>query len=215
MCKFKSGIILKSRSYIAEGYDDSHTNLLEKLNIEDTRENAMRKFVRVELIPNNNEWWTNPITWKINIDQDILPDWFEEDKEKYLKEFRERVTDWWNKHVFVDKTIKKLESGYYRLKRCKIGQLLNGAEVILNNSTVQEMHGNSIVYGMYDNSTVQKMYDNSTVQTMYNNSIVQTMYIDSVVQRMYDNSIIVRDLEKNIVIAESSNKILKKHKNNQ
>ena len=278
MCKFKSGIILKSRSYIAEGYDDSHTNLLEKLNIEDTRENAMRKFVRVELIPNNNEWWTNPITWKINIDQDILPDWFEEDKEKYLKEFRERVTDWWNKHVFVDKTIKKLESGYYRLKRCKIGQLLNGAEVILNNSTVQEMHGNSIVYGMYNNSIVnimynnstvqtmynnsivqkmynnstvqtmynnsvvqkmydnsivnimyidsvvqrmynnsivQEMYDNSTVQTMYNNSIVRIMYIDSVVQRMYDNSIIVRDLEKNIVIAESSNKILKKHKNNQ
>ena len=242
MCKFKSGIILKSRSYIAEGYDDSHTNLLEKLNIEDTRENAMRKFVRVELIPNNNEWWTDPITWKINIDQDILPDWFEEDKEKYLKEFRERVTDWWNKHVFVDKTIKKLESGYYRLKRCKIDRLLNGAEVILNNSTVQtmyedsivyemynnstvqRMHGNSIVYGMYDNSTVQtmyedsivyEMYNNSTVQRMHGNSIVYGMYDNSIVQRMYDNSIIVRDLEKNIVIAESSNKILKKHKNNQ
>lgn len=55
MCQFKSGIILKTRCVVAQGADDSHTTLLEELNIEDTRENAMRKFVRVELVPPRGE----------------------------------------------------------------------------------------------------------------------------------------------------------------
>ena len=186
MCRFKSGIILKSRSYIAEGYDDSHTNLLEKLNIEDTTENAMRKFVRVELIPDNDEWWTDPKDWKVNIDQDILPDWFKEDEQKYLEEFRKRVIGWWNDHVFVDKTIERLECGYYRLKRCEVKKLLNNVKVMLDNSTVQRM---------LDNSTVQEMWDNSTVQ------------------EMWDNSIIVRDLDNNVIVAETNNAKLKKHVN--
>lgn len=62
MCRFKSGIILKTRCVVAEGADDSHSNLLKKLNIEDTGTNAMTKFVRVELLPPSDEWWTDPAT---------------------------------------------------------------------------------------------------------------------------------------------------------
>jgi len=93
MCRFKSGIILKTRCVIAEGADDSHSNLLEQLNIEDTTANAMKKFVRVELLPPNDEWWTDPDTWKINVDQDILPDWYKDDPEKHNAEFRQAVKD--------------------------------------------------------------------------------------------------------------------------
>ena len=164
MCQFKSGIILKTRCVVAQGSDDSHTSLLEELNIEDTRENAMRKFVRVELVPPNGEWWTNPDTWKINVDQDITPDWFEFDKEKYLDEFRKAVKEWWSLHILVDKKIEELSCGYYRLKRCEVKRLLKDVQVMLGNSTVQEMWGNS---------TVQKMLENSTVQEMLGNSIAR------------------------------------------
>ena len=123
MCKFKSGIILKNRCVIAEGSDDSHTNLLEKLGIADTDENARRRFVRAELLPLNEEWWTDPSTWEFYVDQDILPDWFENDKEKYEQMFREAVAAWTKKHVIVGKEVDELSEGYYLLKDSTVKKL--------------------------------------------------------------------------------------------
>ena len=188
MCQFKSGIILKTRCVVAQGSDDSHTALLEEMNIDDTRENAMRKFVRVELVPPKGEWWTDPETWKINVDQDIVPDWFETDREKYLDEFRKAVKEWWNTHVLVDQKIDELSSGYYRLKRCEVKKLLKDVQVLLDSSTVQEMLGSSTVQEMWGSSTVQKMLDSSTVQKMLDSSTVQEMLDSSTVQKMLDSS---------------------------
>ena len=199
MCRFKSGIILKTRCVIAEGADDSHSNLLESLGIEDTRENAMRKFVRVELTPVNDEWWTNPDTWEISVDQDIVPDWFDIDREKYFEEFRNAVKVWWQEHVRVDQKIDELSSGYYRLKRCEVKKLLNDVQAMLDNSTVQKMLDNSTVQKMLDNSTVQKMLGNSTVQAMLGNSTVQAMLDNSTVQEMWGNSTVQKMCDNSTV----------------
>ena len=43
MCKLKSVIVLKDRVYCPD--HDSHQKMLEELGIEDTTENAMRRFV--------------------------------------------------------------------------------------------------------------------------------------------------------------------------
>ena len=188
MCGFKSGLILKNRCVIAEGANDSHSDLLESLGIEDNIENAMRVFVRVELLPPNEEWWTDPDTWKENVDQDILPEWFENDKDRYFDEFRKAVKDWWKEHVRIDEEIEELSSGYYRLKRCKVKNMLKDVKAMLDNSTVQNMWDNSTVQDMRDNSTVQNMRDNSTVQNMRGNSTVQDIRDNSTVQNMRDNS---------------------------
>ena len=199
MCRFRSGIILKTRCVVAQGSSDSHTDLLEELGIEDTTQNAMTKFVRAELIPPNDEWWTNPDTWEINIDQDITPDWFEEDKERYITEFRESVKAWWEAHVLVDKKIDELSSGYYRLKRCEVKRTLKEVQLMLDNSTVQEMWDNSTVQEMWGNSTVQNMLNNSTVQLMCGNSTVQLMCGNSTVQEMWDNSTVQEMLDNSTV----------------
>ena len=188
MCGFKSGLILKNRCVIAEGANDSHSDLLESLGIEDNIENAMRVFVRVELLPPNEEWWTDPDTWKENVDQDILPEWFENDKDRYFDEFRKAVKDWWKEHVRIDEEIEELSSGYYRLKRCKVKNMLKDVKAMMDNSTVQDMMDNSTVQNMMDNSTVQYMWDNSTVQDMRDNSTVQNMMDNSTVQDMWGNS---------------------------
>ena len=145
MCRFKSGIILKNRVVIAPADNDSHSDLLKELNIDDTEVNAMTKFVRAELIPPKDEWWGNPDTWEFNVDQDIRPDWFNEDIKKYEDEFRQSVKDWRNVHVLVDKKIDELQEGYYRLKRCEVKKILHNVKVMLGNSTVQEMLDNSTV----------------------------------------------------------------------
>ena len=226
MCRFKSGLILKNRCVIADGANDSHSDLLESLGIEDNIENAMRVFVRVELLPPNEEWWTDPDTWKENVDQDILPEWFKNDKDRYFDEFRKAVKDWWKEHVRIDEEIEELSSGYYRLKRCKVKNMLKDVKAMLDNSTVQDMRDNSTVQDMRDNSTVQNMWENSTVQDMWDNSTVQNMRDNSTVQNMWDNSTVqnmwenstvqdmwenstVQDMWENSIARDSENKKIK------
>lgn len=94
----------------------------------------------------------HPEKWNFVVDQDkdFVPGWF--DRERHEKEFRESVCTWWEKHVLVDRKIKKLDSGYYRLKRCEVETLFGGAKVLLDGSTVQKMHSDSTVQEMYGGS---------------------------------------------------------------
>ena len=100
MCKFKSGIITKSGITLAPMCNDSHSKLLEVMGIEDNQENAMRVFVRAELIPPNNDKTKDVKKWKYIVDQDIVPDWYEEDPKRYEEEMREAVADWMNTHFY-------------------------------------------------------------------------------------------------------------------
>lgn len=138
MCKFKSGIILKNRVVLTPMFNDSHSSLLERLGIEDTSENAMRIFVRVELTPPDNDRSTDPKTWKYIVDQDIKPDWYETDSKRYENEFREKVENWVKDEtvIMAGKSwllIKKDESGTYfllngTLEKLKFGESNNYTE---------------------------------------------------------------------------------------
>ena len=188
MCRFKSGIIFKTRCVVAPGENDSHSDLLNDLQIEDSYTNASRMFVRAELIPENDEWWTNPAGWKFVVDQDVTPDWFDLDPGKYEEEFRQAVKAWWDEHVIVNKKIDVLSSGFYRLKRCEVKKLLKDVKVYLDSSTVEEMCGSSTVGRMLDSSTVGKMCGSSTVGEMLDSSTVEEMCGSSTVEEMCGSS---------------------------
>ncbi len=107
MCEFKSGIIFKNRVELAPLGNESHSSLLEKLGVEDIEFNASKKFVRAELIPPEKYVITSDISkWTYKVDQDIVPEWYSNDPERYEEEFRESVKD------FVKKNFKE-EFGYY------------------------------------------------------------------------------------------------------
>ena len=98
MCNFKSGIILKNKIVLCPEGDESHSNLLEKLDIEDNHFNASKVFVRAELLPGDNSMF-NVEKWEYKVDQDIVPDWYEEDKKRYEDEFRNEVAAWVKEHM--------------------------------------------------------------------------------------------------------------------
>lgn len=109
MCRFKSGIILKNKVVLAPDGNESHSDLLENLGIEDTDMNALKTFVRAELIPKNGDKMTNVKNWKYKVDQDIIPDWYDKDPERYEQDFRNAVEEYmkeWRKQF-------KLICGYY------------------------------------------------------------------------------------------------------
>ena len=177
MCQFKSGIILKNKIVVAPGKDDSHSSLLESLGIQDDYIGASKTFVRAELVPKNNEWWISPEEhpekWAFVVDQDIVPDWF--CREESEKEFRAAVCEWWKSHVLVDQKLEKLESGYYKLKRCEVKKLLNDVMADLYDSQVGVMWGSSQVGEMWGSSKVGVMWGSSQVGEMWESSHVGVM----------------------------------------
>ena len=97
MCKFKSGIILRNKVVLTPEGNESHSNLLESLGIKDTHLNAVKTFVRAELIPQNDDKMTDVKDWRYKVDQDIVPDWYEKDPERYELDFRNTVEEYMNK----------------------------------------------------------------------------------------------------------------------
>ena len=184
---------------VAPGDNDSHSDLLESLGIEDDYLGASKTFVRAELVPNNDEWWISPEAepkkWEFIVDQDITPDWF--DKKEHEKVFREAVCEWWKDHVLVDQKIDELSSGYYRLKRCEVKKLCNDVKVLLNeskvgtmweSSQVGEMRGSSQVGVMRGSSRVGVMWESSRVGVMWESSRVGVMRESSQVGVMWESS---------------------------
>lgn len=109
MCKFKSGIILKNKVVLTPEGNESHSDLLESLGIADTHMNAAKTFVRAELIPKDNDKTSDVNDWRYKVDQDIVPDWYEKDPERYEQEFRsavEKYMEEWKKNF-------KLVCGHY------------------------------------------------------------------------------------------------------
>lgn len=148
MCNFKSGIILKNKVVLAPEGNESHSDLLESLEIEDNHMNASKTFVRAELIPKNNDKMTDVKEWRYKVDQDIVPDWYEKDPERYEKEFRDAVEkymeDWRKKFKYICGyywiSVQDEDRTYYFmnsiLKKSEFGKTNNYAESYVRNNLV-------------------------------------------------------------------------------
>lgn len=143
MCQFKSGVILKNRVVLTPEGNESHSDLLESLGIEDNHINATKTFVRAELIPKDDNKYTDISEWKYRVDQDIVPDWYEEDPGRYEEEFRDTVRQYMKEHMenrnivpicgYGWIAIKEDENGTYylmdgSLEKSKFGETNNYAD---------------------------------------------------------------------------------------
>lgn len=140
MCQFKSGVILKNKVVLTPEGNESHSNLLKRLKIEDTNMNALKTFVRAELIPKNNDKMTEVKEWIFKVDQDIIPDWYEKDPERYEQDFRnaveEYMNEWRKKFKFICgyywTSVQDGDRTYYFmngiLKKSEFGKTNNYAE---------------------------------------------------------------------------------------
>lgn len=148
MCNFKSGVILKNRVVLAPEGNESHSDLLESLGIEDNHMNASKTFVRAELIPKNNDKMIDIKEWRYKVDQDIVPDWYEKDPERYEQEFRDSVNEymekWKKKFKFICghywTSVQDGDRTYYFmngiLKKSEFGKTNNYAESYVRNDLV-------------------------------------------------------------------------------
>lgn len=93
--------------------------------------------VRAELFPNDGNKATPIEKWIFNVDQDMTPEWFDEDRGRYEQEFRDAVREYMKDKVeiiagYVWNRVKDGELTYYFMdglyKRiCKFGNTNNYA----------------------------------------------------------------------------------------
>lgn len=184
MCKFKSGIILKNKVVLTPEDNESHSDLLESLGIADTHMNAAKTFVRAELIPKDNDRMSVVKDWRYKVDQDIVPDWYEKDLERYEQEFRnavEKYMEEWKKnfkficgHYWTSVTDGNLTYYFMNgiLKKSEFGKTNNYADsyvrnYLVNSELVSELKkefGDKLVSISLDLTSMDGFKDYGTVE---------------------------------------------------
>ena len=138
MCKLKSAIILKDRIFMPDY--DSHSKMLEELGITDDYINASKVFVRAELAPENGDVFSNIDDWKLEVDQDITPEWF--DEKDCTERMRKAVKEWAKTHIFIGQNDLKIS---------------HGENIFIKDCEDVEICDNATVNYIYDNATVKNI----------------------------------------------------------
>ena len=177
MCQLKSCLVLKDRIYCPDY--DSHDRMLNELHIADTIQNAESLFVRVELTPPNEKLNTPFNKWRLNIDQDFLPDWW--DKDYYEPLVRAEVKKWVDEHFIYSGTRKVSQGTYYAL---------NDAEIIAENDSVVNAFNHATVCS-HDSSSVFAHHNvtiNARMQsTVYATDNCKVVAYNNAFVNIYDN----------------------------
>ena len=178
MCQLKSGIILKNRVFVPEY--DSHTEMLEELGIKDDYLGASKTFVRVELSPTDGDVFSDIDTWELRVDQDIIPEWYDENT--YKPQVVEAVKAWAKDHIHIGIDNLKISVGRnHYIKDCKDVEIRGSA-------TVKNICGNATVEYIYDSATVKYIYGNATVEYIYGSATVKNICGNATVEYIYDNA---------------------------
>ena len=162
MCKLKSAIILKDRIFMPDY--DSHSKMLEELKITDDYINASKVFVRAELVPENEDIFSDIDGWKFSVDQDITPEWF--DEKVCAERMRNTVKEWAKTHIFIGQNDLKISHGEnIFIKDCEDVD-------IYGNATVNNICGNATVKYICDNATVKNICGSATVKNICGSATV-------------------------------------------
>lgn len=184
MCQFKSALCLKDRVFVPDY--DSHDRMLDELQILDDMRRATTTFVRVEVVPPGGDKLSNPMDWKVKVDQDVLPDWFMPEVDH--PRIRQAVAEWCATHV--------LREGVHTVKD---GKWIVGSNAIVKaygNATV-EARGNATVEA-WENSTV-KAFDNATVEAYDNATVILPKYKQTNQEiELYDETICINHRDHTI-----------------
>lgn len=148
MCQFKSALVLKDRIFLPDY--DSHDKMLQELGIEDNFTNASKVFVRVELSPADGHIFSAVDGWELEVDQDILPEWWNEAER--LPQLKELVETWMRKHTIYAGKHEVADGIWFATD--------SAAVTAYNSATVKAY--NSATVTAYDSATV-KAYNSATV----------------------------------------------------
>ena len=164
MCKLKSAIILKDSVFIPDY--DSHSKMLEELQIEDTKNNAERLFVRAELYPKDGDVFSPIDQWKFNVDQDIVPDWYVAGYDE--ERMRAAVKDWAKSYIHIGENNITINCGSnHYIKDCK-------NVTVCGSASISKVYGSASISEVYGSASISKVYDSASISEVYGSAIISS-----------------------------------------
>ena len=100
MCKPASMIVTRDRVSWSK-MTDNHTSIIEEFSLVEMVANKCC-FVRVEITPPCSRFDAPLADWCYRVDQDILPDWYDKDPDKYEQRVRDTLKDWHKQKVVTE-----------------------------------------------------------------------------------------------------------------
>jgi hypothetical protein len=179
MCQFKSGIVLRSEGdkggfkLLMSPWTEHHEDLITIHKLKDTRLN----FARVEFSPESMETAHKVETYKLKIDDERRPEWFDAEMEELVVK---KMADY-IQSIIVDSEVCLLLGGQFILATGAVVRSVKACHIVVmcDSSTVGEMWGSSIVGEMLSSSKVGVMRDSSKVGVMWDSSTVGVMWDSS------------------------------------
>jgi hypothetical protein len=169
MCKFFSAIVSRSGELYFNKLTTSHEDIIDEFLLKDN--SLVENICRVEFYPDEEKDVFYPDKYKLHIDEQNTPDWFDVEKQATVSnQLRDIITN-----MIISDNRKILIGGAYILINAKVEKLKNCMVFFMSGtSSVGRMCDTSSVGRMYGTSSVGEMYDTSSVGRMYDTSSIKT-----------------------------------------
>ena len=84
MCKFKNFIVAKNKKVYMMEEQDSYDEIIKKFNLDDSKKGKNSSIVKIKISSLTDTFSTSMKNWKIEINEEKLPTWFENDKKRFI-----------------------------------------------------------------------------------------------------------------------------------
>ena len=85
MCRFKSFVVTKGKKVFMLEDKDSHEDIVDFYNLDDSKKGELSNIVRLEISPKGDLFSCSKKNWEIKIDKKITPEWFNNRKDKLIE----------------------------------------------------------------------------------------------------------------------------------
>ena len=170
MCKPASFVIVKNRGLKAlwdKDVSDSHEDIIKHFGLRETNVRGEITFVRVEIVPPNENYLLPLSKWEYRLDQDNTPPWY--DAEKVEKAVRAELKNWVKaKIVKPNQRVDAIKSGYMVAVYGTVASIHGGTVKYIYGGTVENIYGGTVesIHG----GTVKYIYG-GTVEYIYGGTV--------------------------------------------
>lgn len=185
MCKLKSAIVLKDRIYMPYEHNH-HSEMLNELGIKDNSE--FPNFVRVEITPVDDDIFNHDLNnWKMHIDQDFIPDWF--DYKKTERELKVQLKKFFDKCFIINKIIDDIYNKFiYGIKDSTIERIYGDTKInTILSSSISYIQDNVVIERIEGDTCIKTLCGRVIIVIIYRSVEISNIFGDVQINNIYDN----------------------------
>jgi hypothetical protein len=189
MCRPASFVVTKDRVYWSKS-SDSHEDIIKENGLKESNIRNEIQFVRVEIVPPDNDFRKPLDEWRFHTDQDIRPEWYVESEEE--KRVRAVLPEWLESKVILpDQSVEKVDGSVLAIYG-KVKYICGSAQVenICGSAQVKNICGSAQVKYICDSAQVKYICDSAQVKYICDSAQVENICGSAQVKKVSGKAVI-------------------------